>query len=224
MRIHGTTQCRPIEAFRTEELPLLLAASRSRPSTRPSGPSPKVHRDFHVEVDKALYSVPHHAGRADTCGPGATRRRSSCTLKGELVKVHPRSPRAECSPTRPTCPAGKEIYATRDIERLGAAWRPITARPIGALRRRHLGHAVALDQDAPGLSPAGAGQEVGARPGRRGLPSGLEAEAVDVNLVSRMLERAREGRRARRPTRPGRDPGSLRPDPSEFASASEAGR
>ena len=59
MRIHGTTQCRPLEAFRTEELPLLLPRPGA-PFDTPKWSDPKVHRDFHVEVDKAIYSVPHH--------------------------------------------------------------------------------------------------------------------------------------------------------------------
>ena len=42
MRIHGTTQCRPLELFRTEELPLLLPrpafALRHAEVVRPEGP------------------------------------------------------------------------------------------------------------------------------------------------------------------------------------------
>lgn len=47
MRVHGTTQCRPIEAFRTEELPLLLPLPTT-PFDTPKWSEPKVHRDFHV--------------------------------------------------------------------------------------------------------------------------------------------------------------------------------
>jgi transposase len=59
VRIHGTTQCRPLEHFIAEELPLLLPAPGS-PFDTPVWSEPKVHRDLHVEVDKALYSVPSH--------------------------------------------------------------------------------------------------------------------------------------------------------------------
>ena len=55
----------------------------------PTWSEPKVHRDFHVEVDKALYSAPHHL-----IGRRVKARRDSTTVKlyfrGELVKVHPR--------------------------------------------------------------------------------------------------------------------------------------
>ena len=67
------TQCRPIEAFRTEELPRLLCLPGA-PFDVPTWSEPKVHRDFHVEVDKALYSAPHRLiGRGSR--PGGTRRR-----------------------------------------------------------------------------------------------------------------------------------------------------
>ena len=81
-----------------------------------------------------------------------------------------------------------------------------------------------MDQDAPGLSAVGAGQEVGAARVEQACRRALDAEAVDVNLVSRMLERGREGTEP--DTRP--DPiviqGRFARDPSEFATTKEAGR
>ena len=53
MRIHGSTQCRPIEEFRAQELALLLRLPDATFDV-PRWSQPKVHRDFHVEVDKAL--------------------------------------------------------------------------------------------------------------------------------------------------------------------------
>jgi hypothetical protein len=53
----------------------------------------------------------------------------------------------------------------------------------------------------------------------------LDAEAIDVNLVSRMLERAREdiGQEAT-PAHPVVIQGRFSRDPSEFATTKEAGR
>ena len=60
-----------------EELPLLLPRPGA-PFDTPKWSDPKVHRDFHVEVDKAIYSVPHHlVGR--TLRARLTRPQSSCT-------------------------------------------------------------------------------------------------------------------------------------------------
>ena len=117
LRIHGTTQCRPLELFRAEELPLLLALPET-PFDVPTWSDPKVHRDFHVEVDKAIYSV-HHL----LVGRTLRARRDSTTvklfLKGELIKVHPRKPPGARSTDPADMPTGTEIYATRDVERLG---------------------------------------------------------------------------------------------------------
>src|SRR5580698_1284049 len=56
LRIHGTTQCRPAESFCAEELPLLLPIPGARFDT-PVWSDPKLHRDGHVQVAKALYSA-----------------------------------------------------------------------------------------------------------------------------------------------------------------------
>jgi hypothetical protein len=116
MRIHGSTQCRPIEAFRAEELPVLL----SLPGVAfdvPKWSEPKVHRDFHVEVDKALYSAPYRL-----IGHLVKARRDSTTVKlylrGELVKVHPHKAPGQRSTDPADLPTGTEIYATRDLDRL----------------------------------------------------------------------------------------------------------
>ena len=53
-RIHGTTQCRPAELFALEEAPRLLEAPVF-PYDLPHYAGPKVHRDHHIEVQKALY-------------------------------------------------------------------------------------------------------------------------------------------------------------------------
>jgi hypothetical protein len=56
-RIHGTTQRRPLEHFLEAERPHLLPAPPARYEV-PIYARPKVHRDHHVEVARALYSVP----------------------------------------------------------------------------------------------------------------------------------------------------------------------
>ena len=55
-RIHGTTQARPAQAFAEEEAAGLLP----RPSAYdvPTFARCKVHRDYHLEIGKALYSIP----------------------------------------------------------------------------------------------------------------------------------------------------------------------
>lgn len=57
MRSHGTIQARPAEVFRVEEQPVLRPAPAA-PYDVPVYATAKVHRDHHIEVAKALYSVP----------------------------------------------------------------------------------------------------------------------------------------------------------------------
>ncbi len=61
MRIHGTTQQRPLEHFRQVGLANLLPAPQSRYEV-PIDAHPKVARDHHISLGKALYSVPGHIG------------------------------------------------------------------------------------------------------------------------------------------------------------------
>jgi len=219
MRVHGTTQCRPVEEFRTEELPRLLGVPAAAFDV-PAWSEPKVHRDFHVEVDKALYSIPHHL-----IGRRVHARRDLLTVKfyfrGELVKVHPRKAPGQRSTDPADYPTGKEIYATRDLDQL---------RRMAAGHGDAIGvYAVALlDNPLPWTKMRQVYRLLGLvkkwGPARVELACrrALDAEAVDVNLVSRMLERARED--AEPDTRPELVvvSGRFARDPSEFAVAKEA--
>ena len=74
MRIHGTTQCRPIEAFRTEELPLPVVpagrAVRRAEVVRSQGASGLPRRSRQGDL-----LGPAPPGRPDAARPGATRPR-----------------------------------------------------------------------------------------------------------------------------------------------------
>jgi transposase len=188
-RIHGTTQCRPAEAFRAEELDELLALPGS-PFDIPRWSEPKLHRDFHAEVDRALYSAPHHY-----IGQRLRARRDSATVKlyfrGELVKVHPRVAPGKRSTDPADYPSGKEIYATRDVDNLkrqaagqgeaiGRFATAILDTPLPWTKMRQVYRLLGL------VKKWGAGRV------EQACCRALEAESIDVNLVSRMLERARE--------------------------------
>lgn len=221
MRVHGTTQCRPIEAFRTEEQ-AVLGCLAGTPFDVPRWSEPKVHRDFHVEVDKALYSAPHHF-----IGRHVKARRDSTSVKlylrGELIKVHPRMAPGQRSTDPADFPTGKEIYATRDLDRL---------RRMAADHGDAIGvyAAALLDTPLPWTKMRqvyrllGLVKKWGAPRVEQACRRALDAEAVDVNLVSRMLERARED------TTPDARPeavvvqGRFARDPSEFAATKETSR
>jgi transposase len=221
MRVHGSTQCRPIEAFRAEEV-ALLACLAGAPFDVPRWSEPKLHRDFHVEVDKALYSAPHHL-----IGHRLKARRDSTTVKlyfrGELVKLHPRKAAGQRSTDPADYPTGKEIYATRDLDRL---------RRMAADHGEAIGvyAAALLDTPLPWTKMRqvyrllGLVKKWGPARVEQACRRALDAEAIDVNLVSRMLERGREA--VEPDARP--DPvvvqGRFARDPAEFTATKEAGR
>ena len=108
MRLHGTIHARPLEVFLAQEAPVLLPVTEAYDV--PVFTSVKVHRDFHVEVAKALYSVPeqylgeHLDARADSQLVKLYRR-------GTLVKTHPRQPPGGRATDRADLPEHKAGYA-----------------------------------------------------------------------------------------------------------------
>jgi len=221
LRTHGTTQCRPLEVFRVEEAPLLLPAP-AEAYDLPLYARPKVHRDHHIEVDKALYSIP-----GNLIGFRVNARADALIVKvfhrGQLVKVHPRQRQGGRHTDACDLPTGTEVYAMRDIE---------------ALKRMAAGHGPSVGAYATALldSPLpwtrmrqvyrllGLAKKWGATRVEAACARALEAEAVDVGLISRMLERATEN--APPPTAPAAAnviPGRFSRDASEFASGTGAG-
>ena len=90
---------------------------RGVPFDVPEWADPKVHRDFHVKWDG-----PSTVSRTNWSATGARPGRPAKTVKfyfrGELVKLHPRKPPGGRSTDPEEMPSGKEVYATRDLERL----------------------------------------------------------------------------------------------------------
>ena len=121
MRTQRTTQCRPAEAFRTAEAALLLPAPQYRYDT-PAYSEPKVHPDHHVEVARALYSVP-----GALVGKRVSARADSKTVqlsfRGELIKVHARKGPGGRSTDPADLPTERTAYAMRDISALLAVGR-----------------------------------------------------------------------------------------------------
>ncbi len=169
----------PGRGVRVEERHLLLPAPTT-PYDLPTYPHPLVARDHHIEVDKALYSVPGNriGQRVDV----RADRQSGAHLPPETAHQGPCPHPCRQSADRFRRPPGREDALCRARRRGtqgdGRGPRPRHRR----LRRRLVGHAPALDQDAPGLRPGGLVRRWGAervdgglRPGhrRRGRERGV---------------------------------------------------
>jgi hypothetical protein len=188
-RIHRTTQCRPAELFAAEEAPR-LAPAPVMPYDLPAHATAKVHRDHHIEVAKALYSVPGALIGA-TVQVRADSQLVRVWHRGVLVKVHPRT-RPGGRVTDPAdLPDGTAAYALRDIGYLQR--QADDAGPaIGAYAAALLGHPLPWTRMRQVYALLGLVRTWG--PGRvnAACSRALEAEAVSVPLVGRILQRGTE--------------------------------
>ncbi len=189
MRIHGTTQRRPAEVFTAEEAPRLLPAPAS-PYDLPIYATPLVHRDHHIEVAKALYSIPGDliGSRVDV---RADRQLVRVTHRGAVVKVHPRQNPGGRSTDPADLPEHQSAYAMRDLghlQRLAAGHGP----SIGAYATAVLDHPLPWTKMRQVYALLGLVKRWGPERVEAACARALEAEAVNVGLIGRMIERATE--------------------------------
>lgn len=193
MREHGTTGLRPLEVFDTEEAPLLLAAP-VEVYDLPVYSRAKVHRDHHIQVGKALYSVPgdligrHVDVRAD-------RRIVKVFYAGQLIKCHGRTKVGGRVTDPADLPSERTDYAMRDIESqktkahrrgpaVGAFVEAVLDGPLPWTRMRQV---YALFR---------AGDRYGDDRLDQACARAVDAECRDVKIVIGMIERALEAETA----------------------------
>ena len=189
MRIHGTTQARPVQLFATLEAPVLLPAPTERYDT-PTWTSAKVHRDHHIQVAKALYSVP-----GDLIGQQVDVRLDSRLVKvwhrGHVVKIHPRQSPGGRVTDEQDLPSEVTAYALRDIDKLiGLASRHGDA--IGVYAKALLDVPLPWTRMRTVYRLLGLVKKFGADRVEQACVRALECEAVDVGLIARIVERAAE--------------------------------
>ena len=183
-RRHSRTQRFPREHFETEEQPVL----RPRPVMPydiPVWSEPKIARDQHAQVAKALYSLPRqYVGRTlrARADPHLVRFYAG-TL---LVKTHPRQPSGGRSTDAIDFPAERTWYALRDVHALECQ-----ARSYGEAVGRF---AVALlDSPLPWTrmrrvyALLGLVRRYGAARVDETCATALGAEMLDVQRLKRML-------------------------------------
>ena len=217
MRIHGTIQCRPAELFALEEQPR-LALAPGDVYDLPVYSKPKVARDHHIEVAKALYSIP-----GNLIGQRVEARADSRLVRvfsrGQLIKVHPRTRDGGRVTDPADLPAERTAYAMRDLEhlkRLAGDAGPA----VGAYAAAVLDHPLPWTKMRQAYALLGLVKRWG--PGRveAACRRALDAEAIDVGLIGRMLDRATETAPADQPVTPPAAPAAparFARDPEHFA-------
>jgi hypothetical protein len=113
MRRHSSTHRPPLEHFEAVEQPRLLAAPTDAYDI-PLWAEPKVARDQHAQVDRALYSLPPEY-RGKTIQARADRTTVRFYLGGIVIKTHPRVEPGQRSTDATDFPPEKAAYATRDL-------------------------------------------------------------------------------------------------------------
>jgi transposase len=135
-RVHGTTRQVPRDTYERDERPHMQPAPEA-PYDVPHWCSPKVHPDHHVQVLKALYSVPtRYIGK--TLEARADRTTVRLYLGAELIKAHPRKAPGQRSTDPKDFPPGKAAWALRDVDAVLGSARECGAQ-IGAFAARLLG-------------------------------------------------------------------------------------
>jgi transposase len=216
LRTHGTTQCRPAECFALEERPRLLPAPAS-PYDLPVYATAKVHRDHHIEVAKALYSIPGDliGRRVDV---RADRQLVRVFHRGQLVKLHPRMAAGGRSTDPADLPAERTTYALRDIEHLKrlAAGHGLS---IGAYAATVLDHPLPWTKMRQAYALLGLVRRWGPERVEAACARALDAEVVSVPLIGRMIERATEQQATPAAPPAALAPGRFARDAGHFATA-----
>jgi len=206
MRVHGTTQCRPLEHFGLEELPHLLPAPTEHYDV-PIYAACRVHRDHHIEIAKALYSIPGNLLGARV-QVRADRRLVRVFHRGQLIKVHPRQQPGRRSTDPADLPAEQTTYALRDIahlQRLAAGH----GEAIGVYAAAVLDTPLPWTKMRQVYALLGLVKKWGPDKVDAACRRALDAEAISVPLIGRMLDRATE--------RTEQEPASVPPATTRFA-------
>lgn len=212
MRIHGTLQARPAEVFDEQEAACLLPVPDAYDV--PVFKTVKVHRDFHVEVAKALYSVPggYLGHQLDV---RADRELVKLYYRGRLVKTHPRQAPGGRSTDRDDLPAEKSGYALRDLTRLISTCAG-HGSSIGIYAERLLDDPLPWTRMRAVYRLLGLVRRYGNAPVEAACTRALDLDVVSVTKIASMLERVTEDTLPLLPT--GTVPsGRFARQPAEFA-------
>ncbi len=214
MRIHGTTAARPLEMFTQVEASCLLPVPAAAYDV-PVFTRAKVHRDFHVEVAKALYSLP-----VQWIGQYLDARADSELVKlyarGQLVKTHPRQRPGGRSTDRADLPAERAGYAMRDLTALIAVCAG-HGECIGIYAERLLDDPLPWTRMRAVYRLLGLVRRYGPGPVETACSRSLDLDVVSVAKIASMLEKAIEREQPVLPVAAGASTGRFARDPAEYA-------
>ena len=150
----------------------------------------KVHVDYHIQVARALYSVPwRHVGARVMAR--ADEHLVKVYLHDQLIKTHPRRQPGGRSTDTADMPPGVEGYATRTVDRMVA--QAASYGPATGIYAQRL-----LDGDAPWMMMRSVYRLIGLAK-RYGPPAAeaacaraLDVDVINVSKIESMLKNATE--------------------------------
>ena len=218
MRIHGSTAARPLEMVTAVEASCLLPVPP--PYDVPIFTRVKVHRDFHVEVAKSLYSLP-----AQWIGQYLDARADGELVKlfhgGRLVKTHPRQPTGGRSTDRADLPAERAGYAMRDLTALIGTCAGHGPN-IGIYAERLLDDPLPWTKMRAVYRLLGLVRRYGPGPVETACTRSLDLNVVSVTKIAVMLEKALDTQDPVPPAAAGSAGGRFARDPGEYATRGTA--
>ena len=163
------------------------------PFAIPTFSKPKVARDRHVEVSRALYSVPG-ASSASTSRHGRTPTRSSSITAGSCSRSTPASSPAAAGPSPADLPDEVSAYALRDLsDGLARRAAGYGGRAWRGLRRRDPSTPLPWTKMRQVYRLLGLARRHGAAETDTACARALEVEVINVGLIERMLTRGLAG-------------------------------
>lgn len=214
-RLHGTTRKQPIIVFEDVEQSTLQTPPAERFDV-PTWTEAKVHPDHHLQVARALYSVPTRF-IGSTVRVRSDQKLVRIYLGSELIKVHGRVGPGERATDPADYPKHQSVYALRDVDKIINEARK-RGRSIGELAERllqqplpwrHLRQAQAILRIADKYGHSRV-DEVCAR--------ALAFDVIDVHRIERLVKAAKQseeiaetrGKLISHPTRFARSPETFR--------------
>jgi hypothetical protein len=186
-RVHGTTRKVPAEVFEAIEKPALLPAP-TKPFDLPVWTDAKVHPDHHIQVARALYSVPTRYLRKQVRAR-ADKKTVRIYFGTELIKVHPRQPPGgRCTDPR-DYPVGKAAYALRSVDALLAKTKE-KGLHVGLFAERILAGPLPWARMRQGYSLLRLCDKYGDGHVEAVCQSALAFDVIDVGRIARMLKSA----------------------------------
>lgn len=188
LRRHGTTQRMPKEHFVSEELPHLHPVP-AEPYDIPEWSQPKVGRDQHAQVARALYSLPEQfkGRKLDARADSSTVRFYGRNRK--LVKTHPRVPPGRRQTDPSDFPLHKAAYAMRDVRFLQRQAAEL-GEAVGCYAEALLDSRLPWTRMRQVYALLGLAKQYGTARLDEACKAALEVEIVSVYKLRRLLELA----------------------------------